>query len=236
MTCPGLNHEYQPGRTFYTLQSDSGCYLSHPDNYRNGTGEQEIHYISHEMKKTQTTTHCALTKDWRCAWVVYSLEDLRRVYQYISGRFALEPEKDHPKHPCIGECIRGKYGMITVKGLRKMSPVEIVKSRAVAKKAHTAATSTQTAAQLKMPLVTSYAGSQQVRSFQLVTTSLPKLPTLPDASEKKKNTDSTLPSNTEKKSHQEAVTTSQDGKKKEDATLLLSKGGGLFGYTLPNIP
>lgn len=128
-TIPGLNHTYRVGKTFYTLQTDSGLYLSHPQHYRDGTGKRVFDYSDYltadGATKARLQTTSALTKHWWCAWVTYSLEDLRDVYKYIANRFAKEQEADRPQHPCTGKFVRGRFNLVMCQDLRRLRPSEI---------------------------------------------------------------------------------------------------------------
>jgi len=153
MNCPGTNYDYKLG-TFYALQTDSGLYLSHPGHYRNGTGERVFDYLKYfngnGAEKAHITMNCALTEKWWCAWITYSLEDLRQVYQYIRSQFESELRSKRAKYPCVGAFSKGKYGMLSAQ-LHRMTDTEIADSKVT--QVHT---TIKTAGQLKLQLTKSY--------------------------------------------------------------------------------
>lgn len=214
--CPGTNAGYMMGKTFYTLQTDSGLFLCHPGIYRAGDVPQEVHYlIGSPPKKATGHSEGGLTKHLFCAWITYSLDDLRELYQYVSPRFAKESER--PKHPCTGQFIIGSHGMGAIEGFRRLTKQELNRAKAVAQKSQEAAT---TASQLTMQLSASYSG------VGLAQGALPHIP----PQEQKKETERHSPN-----VHGQKQTASEKIKswKKKRVDSATSKTGGLFGYTLP---
>lgn len=165
-SCPGSNAEYEKGRTFFTLKTSSGLYLCHPKMFRDAIPPKESHYLwGNPPKQRVGTSEGGLTKHLDCAWVTYSLDDLRAVYKYIETGFARA--EDRPNIPCTGEFATNEYGMGTIQGFRPLTPQEKTASQAAAKRAEA---QPETAGQLKFQLTRSYSGAE------LVNKSLPTLP------------------------------------------------------------
>lgn len=119
MNFPGRNHDYIIDCVFYTLQSQSGEYLSNPNLYAKGVHTQKVLIPFSVPPSIETAV--SLTKRWSCAWVTYSIEDLREIYVTIKDQFTKIVREKRPKFPCIGRMIYDQNGMITVKGLRQLT-------------------------------------------------------------------------------------------------------------------
>ena len=117
-TIPGRNHEYQLDVPFYTLQADDGRYLSNPYAI-----VKEQWYITGQMLDESIglfqpfhpprRVNVATKPDWTCAWVVYSIPELREVYRVLAmARAQLHGNGIVPSIPCTGTMVKGDYGMI----------------------------------------------------------------------------------------------------------------------------
>ena len=162
--CPGLNHNYERGKTFYTLQAENGLFLCHPEMYREGDKGGTITVLVSPGMKQQGTSEGGLTAHLYCAWVTYSLEDLREVYAYVAPRFPQESPQGCPKYPYFGQ-FGEKWGMTTFEQHRRMSGVELQQAKQAAQQSQTGA-----GEQLKMELPAKYSG---------VTLSQAALPVIP---------------------------------------------------------
>lgn len=91
---PGTNHNYQVDVPFYTLQSNDGTFLSHPQSF-------------------------SFSSLWPCAWVVYSIADLRKLYKAVSNK-----AKKTVLIPCTGTMVSGPCG-ITCPSIKQLSPKDV---------------------------------------------------------------------------------------------------------------
>lgn len=121
-SCPGQNHDYVIDHVFYTLQTKDGKFLSNPLAY--ARGEHTRNVLIPFTSPPEVATAVSLTKYWACAWVVYSIEELREIFKLIKDQFNTVSLDQQPKFPCIGRMVRGKYGMVEVKGLRRLTGEE----------------------------------------------------------------------------------------------------------------
>lgn len=219
--CPGSNAGYEKGRTFYTLKTASGLYLSHPKMFCEGIPPQNVAYLCGNPPKKQIgQSQGGLTTHLDCAWVTYSLEDLRVVYKFIEAGFAKLPTPDdRPNIPCTGEFAVGKYGMGMIQGVRPLTPQERKASQAAAEKVQE---HPETAGQLKFQLTRSYSGAE------LVNGALPTLPTSKE--EKPRTTPVRMPE------HEIHETEGKMSAKERIMAWKKKREGGGLNYDLPSGP
>ena len=143
MNIPGHNHNYTTGIPFYTLKSDDGRFLSHPESiimrntYR--TLQTEKQSSTGPILSTKTV-NIATCPDWSCAWIVYSIADMRELYRILAPERERLGTRTVPSTPCTGTIIHGEHGMLQCLRVKTLTKADIATIEKMAKTTITPAT------------------------------------------------------------------------------------------------